>query len=98
VGNRTLAFTRPPETREPLIPSGVLGTLLFVFSEVMLFAGLVSAHGITKASIRGGIWPPPGQPRLPIELTAANTVFLLLSGVALFVHARSRKAPAATSG
>lgn len=89
MGNRTLAFPRPPEPREPLIPSSVLGMLLFVGSEVMVFAGLVSAHGIARAGVRGGVWPPPGQPRLPIELTAFNTLLLLLSGVALFVAARA---------
>ncbi len=62
---------------------------LFVFSEVMLFAGFMSAHGVAKASIRGGIWPPPGQPRLPIEVTAVNTVILLLSGAALFLGGRA---------
>ena len=30
------------------------------------------------------IWPPPDQPRLPIESTAFNSVFLLLSGVVIF--------------
>ena len=98
MGNSTLAFRRPPESREPLIPSGVLGTLLFVFTEVMLFAGFVSAHGITKASIRGGIWPPPGQPRLPVALTAVNSVFLILSGVALFLAGRALAAKAPTAG
>jgi len=68
----------------PLIPSGVMGMLLFVFSEVMFFAGLISAFAIVKAMAPGGIWPPPGQPRLPIEATGLNTAALLLSGVALF--------------
>lgn len=98
MSNRTLGFARPPEAREPLIPSGVLGVLLFVLPEIMLFAGFVSAHGITKASIRGGIWPPPGQPRLPIEITAVNSVFLLLSGVALFIGGRALAAKAPTAG
>lgn len=89
MGNRTLAFPRPPEPREPLVPSRVLGMLLFVGSEVMVFAGLISAHGIARAGVRGGVWPPPGQPRLPVELTAFNTVLLLLSGVALFVAGRA---------
>jgi len=31
------------------------------------------------------MWPPPGQPRLPIELTAVNTVFLLGSGVLVYL-------------
>jgi heme/copper-type cytochrome/quinol oxidase subunit 3 len=89
VSNRTVAFPRVPERREPLVPSGVLGMLLFVFSEVMLFAGLMSAHAITKASIRGGEWPPLGQPRLPVGVTAVNTLLLLSSGVALYLGGRA---------
>jgi len=80
----------PPEVphvgarTSPLIPSGVLGMMLFVFSEVMFFAGLISAYAIVKSTAPGGIWPPPGQPRLPIEATAFNTGALILSGVLLF--------------
>ena len=35
------------------------------------------------------VWPPPGQPRLPLEETAVNTAALLASGVMLFVARRS---------
>ncbi len=70
----------------PLVPSSVLGMLLFVAAEVMFFAGLISAFTIVRA--RAPIWPPPDKPRLPIENTAFNTAALLLSGVALFVAHR----------
>ena len=46
---------------------------LFVFTEVMLFAGLISAFSIARATAIGGMWPPPNQPRLPIATTAFNT-------------------------
>jgi cytochrome c oxidase subunit 3 len=72
--------------REPVIPSGVLGMLIFVFTESMLFAGLISGFTIIKASAL--IWPPPGQPRLPIEATAVNTAALLASGVLLYLARR----------
>ena len=72
----------------PLVSNAVLGTLIFIFTEVMLFAGLISAHTIARASSVVG-WPPPGQPRLPFEETALNTAALLLSGVAVFVAQRS---------
>jgi cytochrome c oxidase subunit 3 len=61
--------------------------LIFIFTEAMLFAGLISAHTITKASSAVG-WPPPGQPRLPVENTAVNTAALLLSGVLVFFAQR----------
>lgn len=71
----------------PLVPNAVLGVLIFIFTEAMLFAGLISAHSITKASSAVG-WPPPGQPRLPVEDTAVNTAALLLSGLVVFVAQR----------
>ena len=61
--------------------------LIFVAAEVMFFAGLISAFTIIRA--QAPIWPPPDQPRLPIERTALNTVALLLSGVALAVAHRA---------
>jgi cytochrome c oxidase subunit 3 len=70
-----------------VLPNAVLGMLIFLFTEVMLFAGLISAHSIAKASSAVG-WPPPGQPRLPVDETLVNTAALLLSGVAMFVAQR----------
>lgn len=71
--------------RKPVVPHGVLGMLLFVLTEIMLFAGLISAFTIAKAS--APIWPPPGQPRLPVEATAFNSLTLLASAIALlFAH------------
>jgi len=82
--------------RKPLIPSGVLGMLIFVLTEVMLFTGLISAFMITKASAPFG-WPPPDQPRLPVEITAVNSLALLLSGVALYWAHRRFKDSAASA-
>ncbi len=78
-----------PARREALIPASVLGMLLFVAVEVMMFAGFISAHTVVRASALGGLWPPPGQPRLPVGVTAFNTVLLLLSGVALVLAVRA---------
>ncbi len=72
--------------REPIVPSGVMGMLIFVFTETMLFAGLISGFTIVRASAL--VWPPPGQPRLPLEETALNTAALLASGVLLYVARR----------
>jgi heme/copper-type cytochrome/quinol oxidase subunit 3 len=55
--------------------------LIFVVTEVMFFAGLISAFAIIKAGAL--VWPPPDQPRLPIEAAALNTAALLASGVFL---------------
>ena len=82
---RALSNLRPP----PILPSPVMGMLIFVIAEMMMFAGLMSAFSIVKAGALG--WPPPGQPRLPVEATAFNTAALLASAVFLFV-ANSRYA------
>jgi heme/copper-type cytochrome/quinol oxidase subunit 3 len=60
--------------------------VIFVIAEMMMFAGLMSAFSIVKAGALG--WPPPGQPRLPIEATAFNTAVLLASGIFLYVANR----------
>lgn len=74
----------------PVVPNGVLAMLLFVVSETVLFGGLISGFWIIRAS--APIWPPPGQPRLPVEATAFNTAVLLLSGVMLYLaHRRMQR-------
>jgi heme/copper-type cytochrome/quinol oxidase subunit 3 len=74
-----------PVRRKPIVSNGVLGMLVFIFTEVMFFAGLISAHTIVRAQSAGGMWPPYGQPRLPVEETAINTAALLVSGIVLFL-------------
>ena len=74
-----------PVRREPLLSNGVLGMLVFIFTEVMFFAGLISAHTIVRSQAAGQMWPPYGQPRLPVEETAVNTAALLVSGIVLFL-------------
>lgn len=77
----------PAPQSEKLISNSALGMLIFVICEVMLFAGMISAFMIVRTSALGA-WPPPGQPRLPVESTLINTAALLLSGIMLF-RARS---------
>jgi cytochrome c oxidase subunit 3 len=64
--------------RGPLVPSGVLGMAMFISTEVMFFAGLISAFVVLRAQAIG--WPPPDQPRLPVGVTGVNTAVLLASG------------------
>jgi len=63
------------------VPNAILGTLIFLGSEAMFFAGLVSTYLVLRAGSLA--WPPPGQPRLPVALTGANTAVLLCSGFAM---------------
>lgn len=74
----------PPESTRggnQVIPNGLFGMTLFVLAEAMMFAGLISAFEITHSGAM--VWPPPNQPRLPIEATAFNTLALLASGAFL---------------
>jgi len=83
---------RAPQRAGTLMPSAVVGTFLFVFTEAMLFAGLISAHAIVKAGAQE--WPPAHQPRLPFAETMVNTAALLASGVLLIMaHLSYRKRP-----
>ncbi len=62
----------------PLVPSGVFGMAMFLATETMFFAGLVSAYLVLRAQAPD--WPPMGQPRLPVGVTGLNTAVLLVSG------------------
>ena len=78
-----MGVTPEPVRRPPLLSNGVLGMLIFIFTEVMFFSGLISAHTIVRSQVAGQMWPPYGQPRLPVEQTAFNTLALVASGVVL---------------
>jgi heme/copper-type cytochrome/quinol oxidase subunit 3 len=56
--------------------------LIFVLTEIMVFAAFISAYLVVSSSAPA--WPPADQPRLPIEATAFNTLVLLLSGFFTF--------------
>lgn len=68
-----------PRRPTPALSNAVLATTLFVFTEVMLFTALIAAFVVLRSQYT--MWPPMGQPRLPIEATAVNTAVLLGSGV-----------------
>lgn len=70
---------RPQQT---VIPSSIMGMFLLLGTEIMLFAAFISAYLVNRANA-AFTWPPPGQPRLPIETTALNSLFLLASAVTL---------------
>ncbi len=77
-----------PRRRGTFAENGVFGMALVVFTEVMLFAGFISAFMIYRSEATPGLWPPIGQPRLPVAATAFNTLMLLASGALLYVAHR----------
>jgi heme/copper-type cytochrome/quinol oxidase subunit 3 len=81
---------REPTPGRPLLENAVLATIFVIGGETMLFAGLVFSFLIVRMA--APVWPPPLEPRLPIEVTAVNTVVLLFSSWVMMgaVRARSR--------
>lgn len=61
-----------------------LGFLLFVLSEILIFAGIFWAYfhsAMSPAIELGGVWPPVGIETIgPTELPLLNTIILLASG------------------
>jgi cytochrome c oxidase subunit 3 len=90
----------PPTTGTPLSPpalarersfppAAVLGTLFLIAGDVMLFAGLIFAFWVLR--LAAPAWPPPLQPRLPLAVTALNTLVLLASSAAVVAALRARR-------
>lgn len=76
------SFSASPQREAFPIDRGFLGLLIFLGTEVMFFAGLISAFLILRA---GSVaWPPPNQPRLPLFVTGLNTLVLLASAFTMY--------------
>lgn len=73
----------------PMIDGALLGMLVFLGAETMLFAGFIAAFMVFR--LGAPVWPPPLQPRLPIEATAANTILLLVSGWTMWRAVAARR-------
>lgn len=79
-----------PARENKIASNGVIGMVFVLATEAMFFAGLISAYIVNRAGAM--VWPPPGQPRLPIEITEINTFIFLASAVTLFLFSRKMKA------
>lgn len=79
---------REPTRGRPVLDNAVLATMFVIGGEVMFFAGLVFSFWIVR--LAAPVWPPPLQPRLPIGVTALNTVVLLSSSLAVVAALRAR--------
>ena len=73
----------PPPVRAnvPFASNVWLAVLMLLGAEAMFFAGLIGAFLVFR--IANPVWPPPFQPRLPIEVTGVNTVILLASAITI---------------
>jgi heme/copper-type cytochrome/quinol oxidase subunit 3 len=80
----------PPVRQAPAVGSPELAILIFIVFESMLFSGLIAAYLVLRTS--SFAWPPPGMPRLPIEVTWVNTAVLLFSAYTMYRATREVKA------
>ncbi len=68
--------------------AGLVGMLLFIGSEVMLFAALFTAYFFIRYGVSNEQWPPlwnNGEPfELPVLLTGINTLVLVASSFTLW--------------
>ncbi len=72
---------------QPFISSATLAILIVIASEMMLFSGLIGSFLVYR--LASAFWPPPGLPRLPIQVTWANTFVLLSSAITMTLAVRA---------
>jgi len=75
--------------RTKIISNGMIAMIFFLAAEIMFFAGLISAYIVNRTVAEA--MPAIHQPRLPVELTAMNTMVLIVSFVTLFLFSRKFK-------
>jgi heme/copper-type cytochrome/quinol oxidase subunit 3 len=81
---------RPSGLSQPLVSNARLAVMMLIAAETMFFSGLIGAFIVFRVASQA--WPPPFQPRLPVGVTAVNTVILLLSGFAAHLALRAARA------
>ncbi len=62
---------------------------IIIITEIMFFAGLISAYII--ASAKAMDWPPIDQPRLPQYISISNVIILLVSSLFLYFFIKNAK-------
>jgi cytochrome c oxidase subunit 3 len=71
----------PPANRSSRVEPQLLGMLLFIISEVMVFGAFFTAYFFIRV-VSGDQWPAPDMD-LPVSIAGVNTAILLSSSVTL---------------
>jgi cytochrome c oxidase subunit III len=71
----------PPANRSSRVDPQLLGMLLFIISEVMIFAAFFTAYFFIRVVVEDP-WPGPGF-ELPVDIAGVNTGILLSSSLTL---------------
>ena len=79
----------PPANRSSRVDPQVLGILLFIVSEVMVFGAFFTAYFFIRI-VQGDPWPAPGT-KLPVAVAAFNTMVLVSSSFTMHWAQHSAK-------
>lgn len=71
----------PPANRSSRAEPGMLGMLLFIISEIMIFGAFFTAYFFVRV-VQDGQWLPEGD-ELPVAIAGVNTAILLSSSLTL---------------
>src|ERR1017187_4003136 len=70
-----------PANRSSRVEPQLLGMLLFIISEVMIFGAFFTAYFFIRIA-QGSPWPAPGT-TLPVEVAGVNTAILVSSSLTM---------------
>jgi cytochrome c oxidase subunit 3 len=71
----------PPANSSSRVNPQLLGMLLFIISEVMVFGAFFTAYFFIRVA-SGDTWPAPGT-HLPVEVAGVNTAILVSSSMTM---------------
>ena len=71
----------PPANKSSRVEAPLLGMLLFIISEVMIFGAFFTAYFFIRIA-EGDTWPAPGT-HLPVQVAGVNTAILISSSFTL---------------
>ena len=71
----------PPANRSSRVEPQMLGMLLFIISEIMVFGGFFTAYFFIRVA-QGDPWPDAGT-TLPVEVAGVNTAILVSSSLTI---------------
>ena len=77
----TSTTARPQANRSSRVEPQLLGMLLFIISEVMIFGAFFTAYFFIRV-VQGEEWPAPGT-ELPVAIAGVNTAILLSSSLTM---------------
>jgi cytochrome c oxidase subunit 3 len=73
----------PPANRSSRVEPALLGMLLFIISEVMVFGAFFTAYFFIRVVANGHTWFPIDGKALPVAVAGVNTAILVSSSLTL---------------